>query len=48
MPDKAIGVLTGCGEFSNITGLSQIRFPSGNIAACFEEPRRVLEREGIV
>ena len=38
----------GCTEFSNISGLSQIRFPAGNISACFEEVRRVLEREGIV
>lgn len=38
----------GCQEFSNIQGLGQIRFPAGNIAACFEEVRRVLEREGVV
>ena len=38
----------GCSEFSNITGLSQIRFPRGDIAARFEEIRRVLEREGLV
>ncbi|MBW7908588.1 MAG: nucleotide-binding protein [Kiritimatiellae bacterium] len=38
----------GCTEFSNISGLSQIRFPAENISACFEEVRRVLEREGIV
>lgn len=38
----------GCSEFSNITGLSQIRFPRGDIAARFEEVRRVLEREGLV
>jgi len=37
----------GCSEFSNIIGLSQIRFPTGDIAARFEEIRRVLEREGI-
>lgn len=37
----------GCREFSNIVGLSQIRFPSDNIAACFDEVRRVLEREGL-
>lgn len=35
----------GCEEFSNITGLGQIRFPKGNIGAKFEEIRRVLERE---
>lgn len=38
----------GCAEFSNIHGLGQIRFPAGNIAACFEEVRRVLERECLV
>jgi predicted nucleotide-binding protein len=35
----------GCQEFSNIVGLGQIRFSKGNIASCFEEVRRVLERE---
>jgi predicted nucleotide-binding protein len=38
----------GCAEFSNIHGLGQIRFPSGNIAAAFEEIRMVLEREGLL
>jgi predicted nucleotide-binding protein len=38
----------GCKEFSNIQGLGQIRFPNGNIAASFEEIRRVMEREGLV
>jgi len=38
----------GCSEFSNIVGLSQIRFPRGQISACFEEVRRVLEREGFI
>lgn len=37
----------GCVEFSNIVGLTQIRFPKGDISARFEEIRRVLEREGI-
>ncbi len=46
---KAIVILEdGCAEFSNIQGLGQIRFPSGNIAACFEEVRRVIEREGLL
>lgn len=46
---RAIVVLEeGCAEFSNIHGLGQIRFPKGNIAACFEEVRRVLEREGLI
>lgn len=38
----------GCTEFSNIHGLSQIRFPRGLISAIFEEIRRVLEREGLL
>lgn len=38
----------GCAEFSNIQGLGQIRFPRGNIAACFEQVRAVLEREGLL
>jgi len=38
----------GFREFSNIQGLGQIRFPKGNIAASFEEVRRVLEREGLI
>lgn len=48
-PKKAIILLEeGCKEFSNIIGLSQIRFPKGHISAAFEEIRRVLEREGII
>ncbi|WP_299752068.1 TIR domain-containing protein [uncultured Tateyamaria sp.] len=46
---KAIVLLEeGCTEFSNIQGLGQIRFPTGNIAAKFEDIRLVLEREGLV
>lgn len=46
---KAILLLEeGCDEFSNIQGLGQIRFPNGKVAACFEEVRRVLEREGLI
>jgi len=46
---KAIILLEeGCDEFSNITGLGQIRFPSGGIKSTFEEIRRVLERESII
>jgi len=46
---KAILLLEeGCEEFSNIQGLGQIRYPKGNIAAKFEEIRRVLEREGVI
>ena len=46
---KAIVLLEhGCSEFSNIVGQSQIRFPSNNIKASFEEVRQVLEREKLV
>ena len=46
---KAIILLEeGCKEFSNIEGLGQIRFPSGNIKAAFEEVREVLEREDLL
>jgi predicted nucleotide-binding protein len=38
----------GCEQFTNIEGLGQIRFPTGNISAAFEEVRHVLEREGLV
>lgn len=38
----------GCEQFSNIDGLGQIRFPKGDVAAAFEEIRRVLEREGLI
>jgi predicted nucleotide-binding protein len=38
----------GCSEFSNIIGLSQIRFPKNDIAARFEDIRRVLERENLL
>lgn len=38
----------GCAEFSNIQGLTQIRFPKDNILAKSEEIRRVLEREHII
>jgi predicted nucleotide-binding protein len=38
----------GCEEFSNIAGLGQIRFPSGDLSSKFDEIRRVLEREKLV
>lgn len=38
----------GCEEFSNITGLSQLRYPEGRISAIYEELRQVLEREGML
>ena len=45
---KAIVLLEeGCKEFSNIAGLGHIPFPNNNIAAAFEEVRKVLEREGL-
>lgn len=47
--EKAIVLLEeDCEEFSNINGLGQLRFPKGNIAAVFEDVRRVLEREGLI
>jgi predicted nucleotide-binding protein len=46
---KAIILLEeGCAEFSNMAGLGVIPFPRGQLAAGFEEIRRVLEREGII
>lgn len=46
---KAIVLLEeGCNEFSNITGLGQIRFSSGRIEEAFEQLEAVLVREGIV
>jgi len=38
----------GCEEFSNISGLGQVRFPTGNIKASFEEVRHILEREDLI
>jgi predicted nucleotide-binding protein len=37
-----------CAEFSNIVGLGQIRFPDGNLSACFHEVQDVLRREGLI
>ena len=46
---RAIVLLeNGCEEFSNITGLGQIRFPRGQIRSTFEEIREVFEREGLL
>jgi predicted nucleotide-binding protein len=46
---KAVILLEdGCEQFSNIEGLGQIRFPKGDIKACFEEVRKVLEREDLL
>jgi predicted nucleotide-binding protein len=38
----------GCSEFSNINGLTTIRFPKNNILSKSEEIRKVLEREKII
>ena len=47
--ERAIVLLEdGCDEFSNITGLSQLRYPAGRISAIFEDLRAVLEREGLL
>ena len=47
--ERAIILLeAGCKSFSNIEGLGQIRFPKGDIAAAYEEVRRVLEREHLI
>ncbi|MBV8370479.1 MAG: nucleotide-binding protein [Candidatus Eremiobacteraeota bacterium] len=47
--ERAIVLLEeGCEEFSNIHGIGQIRFRSGEIKATFEEVRAVLERERII
>ena len=47
--DRAIVVLEdGCEEFSNIHGLGQIRFPKSNVSACFDDVRRVLQRERLI
>jgi predicted nucleotide-binding protein len=47
--ERAIILLEeGCAEFTNIVGLTQIRFPKGNIKAVFEQVREVLEREKMI
>lgn len=38
----------GCEEFTNITGITQIRFPEGNIRAVSEDINEVLKREGLI
>ena len=48
-PKRAIVLIEeGCEEFSNIKGLTQIRFPKGDILAKGEEIVKVLKREGII
>ena len=47
--ERAIVLLEdGCEEFSNIEGVTQIRFPRNNIIAKSEEIRGVLRREGLL
>ena len=47
--EKAIILLEdGCEEFSNIVGLTQVRFAKGKIEKKFKEVRRVLAREGLI
>lgn len=47
--ERAIVLLEeGCEEFSNIRGVTQIRFPRGNILAVSEDIRDVLVREGLL
>jgi predicted nucleotide-binding protein len=47
--ERAIVLLEeGCQEFSNIEGVQHIRFAKGNLEACHDKIRQVLEREGIV
>jgi hypothetical protein len=46
---KAIILLEAeCEKFSNVHGLTDIRFPKGKIDAAFEEVRGVLEREKLI
>ena len=46
---KAIVILEeGCEEFSNIAGLSHLRFSPNQISDLFEEIRRILKREGLI
>ena len=47
--EKAIILLEeGCEDFSNIHGITSIRFPKDNIGAAFGEIMRVLKRESIL
>jgi hypothetical protein len=47
--DRAIILLEdGCEEYSNIVGLTQLRFPPGHISSCFHEVREVLEARGML
>ena len=47
--NRAVLLLEGsCEEFSNVAGITQIRFPKGDIRTVFEDVRQVLEREKII
>lgn len=47
--ERAVVLLEeGCNEFSNIHGITQIRFPKGRLEAAFPEVVRVLKREGLL
>lgn len=47
--ERAIIILeNGCNEFSNIHGLSELRFDSGKIEGIFDRVRRTLKREGLI
>jgi hypothetical protein len=47
--ERAIILLEeGCAEFSNIHGLTTIRFPKGDMGPAYEKIRCVLEREGVI
>lgn len=47
--ERAIIMLeSDCNEFSNIHGLSQLRFDSGKIDGLFDRVRRTLKREGLI
>jgi predicted nucleotide-binding protein len=47
--DRAIILLEdGCQEYSNIVGLTQLRFHRGQISSCFHEVREVLEARGLI
>jgi hypothetical protein len=35
----------GCEEFSNIEGLTQIRFKKGDVKSTFEDIRKTIKRE---
>jgi len=45
-PRAIILVEDGCSVFSNIEGLTQIRFPHNNLESAFQKIRGVLKREG--